>query len=229
MMNRNNKHNIISIEGNIGSGKSTLLGSLEKYYKNNPNVIFLQEPISKWNTIQDKEGKTILQKFYNDPKKYSFSFQFMALISFIENFKETIKNNPNSIIITERSLNTNKMVFAKMLFDSGDIEYIDYQIYTKWFDYFSQDISINKIIYMKTNPNKCMERIHKRARTGEELIKIDYLNLCDKYHEDMIFGDYYICNEQIILDGNIDIDNSENGDKQMNEWINMIDAFIKKN
>jgi len=224
-------YNIISIEGNIGSGKSKLLNSLEAHYKNRSDIIFLQEPINKWNTIQDKDGQTILQKFYDDPKKYSFSFQFMVFISFIENIKETIKNNPNAIIITERNLNTNKLVFAKMLFDSGNIEYIDYQIYLKWFDYFAHDFQINKIIYMKTNPNKCLERISKRSRLGEELIKVDYLEQCDKYHEEMIFGENKICNELLVLDGNIDIvdkpDNSDKPETQMDKWINMIDEFIR--
>ena len=44
-----------------------------------------------------------------------------------------IKANPNSIFITERSLLTDKYVFAKMLFDQHKIEDVNYQIYLKMF------------------------------------------------------------------------------------------------
>ena len=40
----------------------------------------------------------------------------------------------DTIIITERSLHTDRMVFAKMLYESGLIEDVNYQIYLKWFD-----------------------------------------------------------------------------------------------
>ena len=68
---------IVSIEGNIGSGKSTLLENLRKYYGNNSHIIFLKEPVDDWEKIQDKQGNTILKKFYADQEKYSYPFQMM--------------------------------------------------------------------------------------------------------------------------------------------------------
>ena len=70
---------IVTIEGNIGSGKSTLLEFLKQdpiinKYK---NIIFLDEPVKQWNKITDKDGTTMLETFYSDQKKYSFSFQMM--------------------------------------------------------------------------------------------------------------------------------------------------------
>ena len=106
---------IISIEGNIGSGKSTFLS----YLRNNcsSNIIFVKEPIDYWEQIKDREtNETMLQKFYKDQKLYSFSFQMMAFISRFSILRETIKQNPSAIIITERCLYTDKYVFAKMLF-----------------------------------------------------------------------------------------------------------------
>lgn len=98
------RHKIISIEGNIGSGKSTLLANLKRTLKNAPNVVFLKEPVDDWETIRDKEGKTMLQKFYGNQEKYSFAFQMMAYISRLALLKETIKETPDAIIISERSL-----------------------------------------------------------------------------------------------------------------------------
>ena len=72
---------IFSIEGNIGSGKSTLFEELKNVYSCIPNIVFLEEPVSEWEKIKNKQGEPMLQLFYRDPKKYSFSFQMMAFIS----------------------------------------------------------------------------------------------------------------------------------------------------
>ena len=93
---------IISVEGSIGSGKSTLLKRLKDILKESNNIIFLQEPVDEWETIKDKNGITILQKFYEDQEKYSFAFQMMAYISRLSLLKRTIEENPLKIIITER-------------------------------------------------------------------------------------------------------------------------------
>lgn len=223
---------IVSIEGNIGSGKSTLLANLRETYKNDANIVFLKEPVDEWEKIKDENGITILEKFYSDQIKYSFSFQMMAYVSRLKVLRDELKNiqfseDKKTIIITERSLHTDKMVFAKMLYDSGKIEYINYQIYLSWFDTFSQEFPVHKIVYVKTCPEKCYSRVHKRSRDGEENIPLDYLINCSKYHNDMldISSSECICNNQLILDGNIDI--YENN-KQLEKWISDIDNFIKQ-
>jgi deoxyadenosine/deoxycytidine kinase len=66
---------IISIDGNIGSGKSTLLEFLKKEFADNENIMFLREPVDIWESITDESGTNILEKFYEDQTKYSFSFQ----------------------------------------------------------------------------------------------------------------------------------------------------------
>ena len=115
---------IFSIDGNIGSGKSTIINHLinSNITIENYNLIFLPEPVDVWNEIKDSSGVTILEKYYADPKKYAFSFQMMAYITRLSQIKMAIKNNPiNSIIITERCLFTDREIFAKMLYDSGQI------------------------------------------------------------------------------------------------------------
>ena len=183
---------IVSIEGNIGSGKSTLLANLKKYFKNNDSIIFLKEPVDEWSKIKDENGTTILEKFYADQEKYSFSFQMMAYISRLKLLKDTIKDiqlnhihchsKEKYVIITERSLYTDKMVFAKMLYDSGKIEHINYQIYLNWFNTFADEFPVDKIIYVRTNPEICHQRISTRNRDGEDNIPLEYLESCNIYH-----------------------------------------------
>ena len=225
-------YTIISIEGNIGSGKSTLLANLKEYYKNNACVVFLKEPVDEWSKIKDEQGVTILEKFYADQEKYSFPFQMMAYVSRLKVLRDTLKETrlktePNSkiIVITERSLYTDKMVFAKMLYDTGKIEHVNYQIYLNWFDTFSEEFPVHKIVYVKTLPENCHNRILKRSREGEENIPLEYLTSCSKYHDDMLDVNKpdCVCNNQLILNGNVDIYENKN---QVEEWITEINQFI---
>jgi len=229
---------IISIEGNIGSGKSTLLANLKTRFQQNPNVIFLREPVDEWDKIRDENNATILEKFYENQEKYSFSFQIMAYISRLTLLRNTLKeielNSDNTIckdkpiiIFTERSLFTDKMVFAKMLYDSKKIESINYQIYLQWFHTFADDYQINKIVYVKAQPNTCQSRIMKRHRQGEDHIPLEYLIECNAYHDHMLdtTSSECVCNNQLVLNGDIDIyDNTD----ELNRWLQSIELFMYK-
>ena len=221
---------IVSIEGNIGSGKSTLLANLRSYYESNSDVIFLKEPVDEWEKIKDENGTTILEKFSGDQDKYSFPFQMMAYVSRLKVLRDALKGinrtqNRRIVIITERSLYTDKMVFAKMLFDSQKIELINYKIYLNWFDTFSEEFPVNKVVYVKTLPENCHSRILKRSREGESNIPLEYLQNCNNYHNNMLDVNLVdcVCHDQLILDGNVDI--YENAD-QLVKWINEIEGFI---
>ena len=220
---------IVSIEGNIGSGKSTLLANLRNHYKDEAHIVFLKEPVDEWVKIKDANGTTILEKFYADQDKYSFAFQMMAYISRLKVLRDSLNaistNAKKVIFITERSLYTDKLVFAKMLFDSGKMEDVMYQIYLNWFDTFSSEFPVHKVIYVKADANTCYNRIAKRSRDGEENIPLAYLENCEKYHDNMLdeFMRSRICTNQLILNGNVDIYQNKS---QLETWISNIDRFI---
>lgn len=219
---------IISIEGNIGSGKSTLLEKLKNHYGENKHIVFLKEPVEDWDVIRDEEGNTMLSKFYNDKPKYSFAFQMMAYISRLANLKKTIKDYSEKhdiIIISERSLNTDKEVFAKMLFDTGFIELVNYKIYLNWYHSFVEDCPVSKVIYVNTEPVICHQRIKQRLREGESNITLEYLNTCHEYHEQMLSltSETCVCRDQMVLDGNVNIFTDK---AVLDSWINQINSFI---
>ena len=192
---------IISIDGNIGCGKSTFLQELKKEVKIQKlnNIIFLQEPVDQWSKI-NVNGVTILEKFYENPEKYAFSFQMMAYISRLSLLKTTIRENPDAVIVTERSLYTDKNIFAKMLFDDKKIDPYSYQIYNMWFDEFTKNLPEHKYVYLESSPDIITSRIKKRDRTGENNISIDYLINCHKYHQEM-----FVDKQKLISRINMDV------------------------
>jgi deoxycitidine kinase/deoxyguanosine kinase len=202
---------IISIEGNIGSGKSTFVEALKKHF-HSESICFLDEPVELWNTIVDEHGKTMLENYYQDSKKYAFSFQMMAYISRLSILKKAIDSKKYDIIITERSLYTDKHVFCQMLYDDHTIQEMDYKIYNKWFDEFNMNVPIH-YVYLKTDPQVSYDRVIQRNRHGE-IIPLSYLERCSLYH------DIWLCNKDIItIDANVDTSHTK-------EWVQIIEQMI---
>ncbi len=219
---------IFSVEGNIGSGKSTLVSYLNRHLPTIEHaggsfdrVVYLQEPVDEWSTFTDEHRVPILTHFYQDPEKYSFSFQMMAYISRISRLRQAIRENDseNTIIICERSVDTDKNVFAKMLYEDKKINEIDYSIYLRWFSEFTRDITISNIIYLKTSPEVCKDRIEQRGREGED-IPIEYLTRCHEYHNRWIETN----RENFVIDGNA-INNEDN--LVYENWKNQVKLFLQ--
>ena len=212
---------IISVEGNIGSGKSTLVSEMKEALPTlfNGQIYFLQEPVDEWEKICDTNGESIITKFYNNQKKYAFSFQMMAYISRLKTLTELINKIPqDSIIICERSVWTDKNIFAKMLYEDNNIEEINYIIYNKWFEFFMRETTLGGIIYLNTDPETSFKRVLKRSRDGEN-IPIEYLEKCHYYHSEW----FKSIDEPLLTLNDIDKEDSVLTD----DWIKSITNFIK--
>ena len=63
---------LFTVEGNIGSGKSTFMNVLKEHLKhiNGVPVVFVEEPVDEWLTIQSKDGKSMIELFYSNKEKY---------------------------------------------------------------------------------------------------------------------------------------------------------------
>jgi deoxyadenosine/deoxycytidine kinase/ribonuclease HI len=213
---------IISIDGNIGSGKSTLYTDLQKYYHDRNDICFVPEPVDDWTKIVDGDNTPILTNLYKDTKKYAFRFQMMAYISRLHLLRQKVKENKYRVIISERSVQTDRNVFAKMLFDDGMIEDDEYQIYNQWFDEFLDDMTLGGIIYVRAEPNVCAERVIMRGREGET-IPIEYLEKCHQYHEDWLKNSI----NKITIEANVDTRIKDNLHIR-EHWLKHIDEWMIK-
>ena len=179
---------ILSLDGNIGSGKSSVMRYLEKNLANycaskgnTCKICFLQEPVSSWESICDDNGKSIITHFYENNERYSFAFQVMTYTTRLSLLKEALKENYD-VIITERSIYTDKYVFAKSLYNAKKMSLIEYIIYMKMFNEFSTIFKDLKIVYIRTSPEICDMRVKHRGRVGET-IPLQYLKDCHHYHD----------------------------------------------
>jgi deoxyadenosine/deoxycytidine kinase len=178
---------LISVEGNIGSGKTTLIEELKEAKFLIPHVVILED-VKEWTSFVDQEGNNILEMYYKDRQKYSYCFQSLVLVSRIQHIVQTIKDNPNAIIITERSQLTDLMIFAKTLYENKAMTEIEWLTYNKCYSILASliDVQIDLIIYNETSPDVCMERIGTRNRKGESLIQKAYIEQLHQKHDDWL-------------------------------------------
>jgi len=189
---------IVSLEGNIGAGKSTLVERMRQKYEGDhelakkyfgklvdAKIVFMQEPVDVWTSVCDTEtGESILEKFYKDPKKYSFAFQVMVYNTHLEAFRKVVRENPDCVLlICERSIDAGRHIFAEMLRDDGMIDNVSFQVYKNLFDSTAGEFPLDAVLYLDVTPEICLERVGKRAREGESSISLDYLAKCDEYYK----------------------------------------------
>jgi len=118
---------LISIGGNIGVGKSTILDLLKGILESSL-FKFITEPVDTWTSIKDSNNVNVLEHFYTNPQRYAFNLQVLAFITRLTQLQNALKRD-NSIIITERSLEEDRYVFAEHLCDAGFITEIEMKSY----------------------------------------------------------------------------------------------------
>ena len=199
------------LEGNVGTGKSTFLRKLQDL---GVNVIF--EPVDEWTSIKNLNGKNLLEEFYNDQKRYAYTFQSIAFRTRVKNIQNSDTNS-----VVERSIFTDRNVFAKTCSENGMMNEIEWNDYTSWFDWLVEtfDIKPKGYIYLRASPDISYDRIKKRNRSGEETIPFDYLKELHIKHEKWLMDEPNV----LVLDVNDDFE--ENSGK-LNDMIEKVMNFI---
>jgi len=174
------KNNIftVCIDGSIGVGKSTMIDILKNKFK---DWVFIPEPVEEW------INSGILDAFYKDMNRYSYTFQSKVFIDRTKVLMECINPENNQIIrVVERSPYADRYCFAQNCYDSGLMNKMEWNIYTEWFDWLSYTISlrtyIDMFVFLKCDPSTSFERIKSRGRKEEDKISIDYLKKLSKFH-----------------------------------------------
>lgn len=161
------------IEGTIGAGKSTFLKMLQEALGDKIHCI--QEPVQKWVDVG------ILQAFYDNPKENAYKFQTYTFLTRWQALREADKLNlgPDVCRIVERSIYSDRYVFAESLHASGMISNMEWTMYCEWWGSLQElEREINKddqFIYLRANPEKAFERMQKRGRDGEAEVPLEYL------------------------------------------------------
>jgi len=182
-MDVSNRPIIITLDGNIGVGKSTLLKHVQEQL---PEIEVVLEPVGVWEKMVSDDGKSLLSHFYEDPKRWGYTFQNCAILTRILETRAAVDRTKKHVIITERSVLTDLHVFAKMNRDLGNINSLEWELYLKWFGGYSDETPISAAIHVTTSVETAVKRISQRARVGEGNIPTAYLIMLNEYHNEWL-------------------------------------------
>lgn len=171
------------VEGNIGTGKSTFLKKLQQ------SIILADvtlEAVDYWQ--KENHGASILQNFYQDPKKWAYSMESLSLKTRIKEHVALQDSKTPKII--ERSIYSGYHCFAKNSYEQGFLNTLEWNIYNSWFQFATAKKCLPPygFIYLQADPHVSYQRTIKRDRKAEKSISLQYLQQIHQKHEDFLIN-----------------------------------------
>lgn len=192
----------VCVEGNIGCGKTTLLN----YFEGLQNCEVVAEPVEKWQNI---EGYNALGLMYKDPERWGMALQTYIQLTMLQIHSQ---KQAKDVRLMERSIYSAKYCFTDNLYESGKMPGIEHVILTKWFEWIlaTQDIKVDLIVYLRTDPEVLHHRILKRCRKEEEGIPVVLLKALHQKYEDWLIHKKHPCPADVlVIDANHTLEEME--------------------
>jgi deoxyadenosine/deoxycytidine kinase len=211
-----NSKMFVVVAGNIGCGKTTLTKKLSERLNWKPH----------FESVQDNP---YLADFYKDMPRWSFPLQ----VYFLNHRFNTHKLIEGSMAssIQDRSIYEDANIFARALFEQGDLDARDYENYRNLYESMIQYLSPPTLmIFLKRSVPKLVERIKMRGRDYEQAIPIDYLTKLNHYYDD--WYESYDKGKHLVVDTD-DLDFLENEDhfdrlvERINDSIDQQEMFLQ--
>ncbi|KAL4646624.1 deoxyguanosine kinase, mitochondrial-like [Arapaima gigas] len=184
----------VSLEGNIAVGKSTFAKLLNAATKDWDVAL---EPVSKWQSVDTSQEtvSNLLDIMYRDPQRWSYTFQTFSCMSRMRTQLQPpathlLGSGGQPVQVFERSVYSDRYIFALTLFEMGCINATEWAVYQNWHSFlleqFAQRLELEGIIYLKAPPQMCLERLQRRGRDEEKDVKLDYLEKLHVQHENWL-------------------------------------------
>lgn len=200
----------VVVAGNIGSGKTTLTKKLSERLNWKPH----------FESVQDNP---YLADFYDNMSRWSFPLQ-VYFLNHRFNTHKFIEYGAGSAI-QDRSIYEDANIFARALFEQGDLDQRDYETYCTLYESMIQYLNAPTLmIFLKRSVPKLVERIRLRGRDYEQAIPIDYLTRLNGYYDE--WYESYSLGKSLVVDTD-DLDFLEN-DAHFDQLINKIHDSVEQ-
>jgi len=180
LLNLDQKDNklLLIVEGNIGAGKSTFLRLIGKFLQ----AQLVYEPHTRWQNIN---GENLLDHFYKDTQRWAYTFQSYAFLTRVIEQREHARINTKPLQVLERSVYSDRYIFAKNAHELGFMSTLEWNLYKEWFSWFIDNYaqSPSAFIYLQTDPEVCYRRLIKRNRLEENGVGLEYIKQLHEKHE----------------------------------------------
>ena len=171
------KH-LILVAGNIGAGKTSLAERLAARLG--------------WQAAYESVADNpYLADFYKDMRVWSFHLQIFFLGHRAVQHRTLAAAPPSAII--DRSIYEDGYVFARALYQLGNMTERDYYAYRRLFDLVVNGLPMPALLlYLQASVPTLTHRIRNRGRDIETGITDDYLALLGSFYEDWL-ADFDLC------------------------------------
>jgi deoxyadenosine/deoxycytidine kinase len=179
----------VLVAGNIGAGKTSLTERLAARLG--------------WHAAYESVADNpYLADFYADMRAWSFHLQVFFLGHRAAQHKALAQDHQSAII--DRSIYEDAFIFARALFEMGNMTERDYLSYRRLFDVVVGELPPpDLLIYLRAPVPELMQRIGRRGRAIESGISAEYLSLLDRYYEEWL-SDFAVCPVLMIESDNLD-------------------------
>lgn len=149
---------VIVLAGMIGAGKSTYTTLISEELK---SVAFYEQ-------VKDN---AILEKFYDNPKRWAFSLQIFFLNTRFRSIKQALVHRHN---VLDRSIYEDAL-FTRINYEQGNMSAAEMALYTDLLDNMMEEIEgmpkkgPDLLIYLRGSLETHLERIQKRGRPFEQI------------------------------------------------------------
>lgn len=201
----------IGVEGNIGSGKSETCNMLARVRQahDGPTLV-LFEPLKG-------RFRGLLGRYYRDPKRWGFTFQMHALQARFRQHTLAAELAANGIdVVQDRTIYADGC-FGMTVREDNNMDEEEWGIYSDTFGCMKRNLRYPDIIvYLRTEPQVCLDRMRRRARSEEAGVPLDYLRRIHDKHE--MLADAMSCYTRVLR-----VDWNEYGDiESLNSEINRV-------
>lgn len=197
---------MLAIEGGVAAGKTAFFKRMAKCYT---NVKFVPEPRNMWTDIRkghedcidielENEDAQDLAKVddrfnllklrFEDPQRFSFSFQLWVLITRIEAVQmaiaEATEDEEIDFVFIERSWESNRL-FAEILYEENQFSEIERAMYENWFRFLATRApAVHGHIFICNHRDVVVDRVSFRKRREEKFLNEYYIDrLLHKYED----------------------------------------------
>lgn len=158
----------IAIAGNVGVGKSTLTRMLAGRLG--------WEPF-----FEAVDDNPYLSDFYQDMRQWAFHSQIFFLSRRLRHHHELLQR-PNSVI-QDRSVYEDAEIFARNLYEQGNMDERDYQSYRELYEVLCAFLPPpDLVVYLQADVKTLLTRIRLRGRAYEQDIAPAYLQRLNDYY-----------------------------------------------
>lgn len=168
----------ITIAGNIGVGKSTLVARLSRRLGWQP-------------VFENVDENPYLADFYADMERWSFQSQLFFLARRLRQHHDLLGQRQS--VILDRSVYEDAEIFARNLFDRGDMDARDWATYQTLYETLCALLPPpNLVVYLRASVPTLQRRIGQRGRDYEQQVPADYLDQLNTLY-DRWAADFTLC------------------------------------